>query len=146
MYQVTKTYGNEEGLSCVFRQWRAMSHCSKLHGYSLGFRFTFQCGDEDLTEEGWVIDFGGLDRLRQHLHETFDHKMILDRHDPLYKHFRDLAAGTDAIEISTFEEIGCEAFAKYMYNYTNVYVSSRIVSVECFEHKGNSAIYMSERK
>ncbi|SVB70610.1 uncharacterized protein METZ01_LOCUS223464, partial [marine metagenome] len=29
MYQSTKTYGNEVGLSCCFRQWRADSHCNK---------------------------------------------------------------------------------------------------------------------
>ena len=40
MYQSTKTYGNDVGLSCTFRQWKADSHCNKLHGYSLGFRFS----------------------------------------------------------------------------------------------------------
>ena len=42
MYQSTKTYGNDVGLSCTFRQWKADSHCNKLHGYSLGFRFVFE--------------------------------------------------------------------------------------------------------
>ena len=37
MYRSTKTYGNERGLSCAFRQWRADSHCNLIHGYSLGF-------------------------------------------------------------------------------------------------------------
>ena len=41
-YRVTKTYGNERGLSCAFRQWKAESHCRLIHGYSLGFRFVFE--------------------------------------------------------------------------------------------------------
>ena len=36
-YQVIKTYGNETGHSCAFRQWRAESHCNLIHGYGLGF-------------------------------------------------------------------------------------------------------------
>ena len=56
-YESTKTYGNERGLSCCFRQWQADSHCSYLHGYSLGFRFTFETNE--LDKRNWVYDFGG---------------------------------------------------------------------------------------
>lgn len=41
-YYSTKTFGNDRGLSCAFRQWRATSHCNQVHGYSLGFRFIFE--------------------------------------------------------------------------------------------------------
>ena len=55
----TKTYGHEEGLSAVFRQPNAThSHCSLLHGYSLGFRLVFSA--EVLDDKNWVVDFGGL--------------------------------------------------------------------------------------
>ena len=46
-YYSTKTYGNERGLSCAFRQWRATSHCNQIHGYSLGFRFIFEADELD---------------------------------------------------------------------------------------------------
>ena len=40
----TKTYGNDKGLSCCFRQWGAThSHCSLLHGYSIGIKIVFEC-------------------------------------------------------------------------------------------------------
>ena len=55
-YRVTKTYGNERGLSCAFRQWRADSHCNLIHGYSLGFRFVFEAAQ--LDDRNWVYDFG----------------------------------------------------------------------------------------
>ena len=47
MHRSIKTYGNEVGLSCCFRQWRTDSHCNKLHGYSLGFRFIFEAAKLD---------------------------------------------------------------------------------------------------
>ena len=144
MYQVTKTYGNEEGLSCVFRQWKAESHCSKLHGYALGFRFTFQCEDDELTEEGWVVDFGDLDHLRDHLHKTFDHKLIIGSDDPDVNEL--LATGVDIAKVTTLYRVGCEAFARHMYKYVRDHITHKIYSVECFEHKGNSAIYIGERK
>jgi hypothetical protein len=58
-YISTKTYGNEQGLSCCFRQWRSThSHCSLLHGYSIGVRAKFE--SETLDDRNWVMDFGGL--------------------------------------------------------------------------------------
>ena len=54
----TKTYGNDRGLSCCFRQWRAThSHCSTLHGYSIGIKLIFEC--DTLDDKNWCMDFGG---------------------------------------------------------------------------------------
>ena len=47
-YQSTKTYGNDRGFSCAFRQWSADSHCNLIHGYALQFEFLF--GGEELDE------------------------------------------------------------------------------------------------
>ncbi len=70
-YRVTKTYGNERGLSCAFRQWRADSHCRLIHGYSLGFRFTFEA--RKLDERNWVYDFGDMGFIKDFLEDNFDH-------------------------------------------------------------------------
>ena len=32
-HKSTKTYGNDRGFSCAFRQALADSHCSLIHGY-----------------------------------------------------------------------------------------------------------------
>ena len=66
-YQVIKTYGNETGLSCAFRQWRADSHCNLIHGYALGFEITFEA--DKLDDRNWVIDFGDLGVLKKMLKE-----------------------------------------------------------------------------
>ena len=70
-YESTKTYGNERGLSCCFRQWKADSHCQYLHGYSLGFRFTFET--DHLDERNWVYDFGNCKWIKVFLAVSYTH-------------------------------------------------------------------------
>ena len=61
-YYSTKTYGHETGLSTVYRQPLAVSHCNLLHGYALSFSFKFGC--EQLDDRDWVVDFGGFHELK----------------------------------------------------------------------------------
>ena len=80
-YLSTKTYGHEQGLSCAFRQPKAIhSHCSLLHGYALSFSFQFGC--EQLDDKNWVVDFGGLKDLKEWLKDNFDHQIAVDKDDP----------------------------------------------------------------
>ena len=91
-YYSTKRYGHNIGLSACFRQPHANhSHCRFLHGYSLAFKFTFGC--KELDERNWVVDFGGLKPLKKWLEETFDHKVVLDRQDPMLYKFAELEIG-----------------------------------------------------
>ena len=71
-YQSTKTFGNDRGLSCAFRQPNAThSHCSLIHGYSLGFKFVFEA--DTLDDKNWVYDFGNTKWMKAFLEENFDH-------------------------------------------------------------------------
>ena len=88
MYQSIKTYGNERGLSCCFRQHRAHSHCNLLHGYSLGFRFTFEAAT--LDERNWVYDFGDCKWIKSFLDDTFDHTLVIASDDPELELFKEL--------------------------------------------------------
>lgn len=173
----TKTYGNDRGLSCTFRQHGAThSHCSLLHGYSLGFKFVFEA--EELDERNWVQDFGGLDEVKEFLEQTFDHTCVIAEDDPLLEHFKAMAgwsANTElhgkpdevqahpvgskgAIKLVTLPAVGCEAFAEYVWRWTSAWLEQdplnkyknllgdehtrvKLLSVEVFEHAGNSAIY-----
>ena len=77
----TKTYNNDRGLSCAFRQWRAEhSHCKLIHGYSLGFKVIFEC--DELDERNWVMDFGGLKKFKNWLEDMFDHTLVIAEDDP----------------------------------------------------------------
>jgi len=147
----TKTYGNDLGLSCCFRQWRSThSHCSKLHGYSVGVRVIFEA--ETLDERNWVQDFGGLKSFKRWLEDTFDHKLIIAEDDPDRKTFEQL--GVDgAADVVIVPAVGCERFAELAYNKLTEILNTereqgkslnptvRVKSVEVFEHGANSAIY-----
>ena len=144
-YQSTKTYGHNIGLSACFRQPNAHSHCKFLHGYSLQFKFTFQAGE--LDERNWVVDFGGLKPLKAWLEETFDHKVVLDREDPMLYKFAELE-NAGLAEITILDGVGVEMFAKHAYNFADKLVRDMtngrcwVTEVECAEHGANSAIWM----
>lgn len=145
MFKSTKTYGHERGLSCCFRQWRADSHCAQLHGYSLGFKFTF--ASEELDVRNWVVDFGSLKSLKGDLEDNFDHTLIVAEDDP---HLDELCqlGGLGVARVMVFPRVGCEAVAEYAWHLADSWLQSNgykprvwIESVEVMEHGANSAIY-----
>ena len=145
MYQSTKTYGNDRGLSCCFRQWRADSHCNKLHGYSLGFRFIFEA--VQLDERNWVYDFGNCGWIKKYLETEFDHRLIVAKDDPKLFELDEI---DDVADINVVKDTGCEKFAEMVYNYVQpkVYTDTKgrvnLYSVEVFEHGANSAVYIND--
>ncbi len=150
-YLSTKTYGNDRGFSCCFRQWRAMhSHCSLLHGYSLGFKLVFEC--DSLDERNWVMDFGGLKELKNWLEDHFDHTIVVSKDDPEIGQFRALEKRGLA-KVKVFDNVGSEKFAEEVFKQMTIIIERskyqkkalnptvRVKSVEVFEHDANSAIY-----
>lgn len=169
-YVSTKTYGNDRGLSCCFRQWRSThSHCSLLHGYSIGIQLKFE--SETLDDRNWVMDFGGLKAFKDWAEYMFDHTLVIAEDDPHRAMFEQMAAlglqdQGGVCDIRIVEAVGCEKFAELAYremshiletfqkgkNYSlpngksfsaryPVGAGVRLRSVEVFEHAGNSAIY-----
>lgn len=145
MYQSTKTYGAELGLSVAFRQWHADSHCRFLHGYALAIKFVFEASE--LDARNWVVDFGALKSLKWQLEDTFDHKTLVAEDDPEIEAFCDMHA-RDTINMVVVPATGCEKFAELIFGVTEVWLRDtgytprvRLVSVEVREHGANSAIY-----
>ena len=146
----TKTYGNDRGLSCAFRQWRSThSHCSLIHGYSIGIKLVFEC--DELDERNWVMDFGGLKEFKAWTEHMFDHTLCVAEDDPEFQALM-LLDGTIA-DIRVVPGVGCERFAEMCYNKmseileqqkadgTALNKTVRVKSAEVFEHGANSAIY-----
>jgi len=146
----TKTYNNDRGLSCAFRQWRAThSHCSLIHGYSIGVRVVFEC--DTLDERNWVMDFGGLKDFKNWLEHMFDHTLLIAQDDPELDKF--LALPKDIADVRVVPGVGCERFAELAYNNLKAIIDGqkskgtalnptvKVKSVEVFEHGANSAIY-----
>ncbi len=140
----TKTYTHESGLSCCFRQWRADSHCSQMHGYALQVKIVF--GAKQLDERNWVVDFGGLKEVKAWLTTMFDHTTLVAEDDPFLPVLNNLNE-RGVINIRTVPSVGCESFAAMVLDYVRLWMSSkglsprcRVISVEVAEHGGNSAI------
>ena len=51
--------------------------CSELHGHT--FSITVEVAGEELTNEGWMVDFYDIDSLYQEkIHKCLDHKYLND--------------------------------------------------------------------
>jgi 6-pyruvoyltetrahydropterin/6-carboxytetrahydropterin synthase len=170
-YLSTKTYGTDRGLSCCFRQWRAdHSHCSLIHGYSIGIKLVFE--SETLDEKNWVMDFGGLKAFKEWADWQFDHTMCVALDDPHLETFKQLNKvnggfnDSGVCDLRIVSGVGCEKFAELafrtMHEILKAYQESRgwthpdgrvfearypvgagvrLRSAEVFEHAGNSAVY-----
>ena len=145
-YKVVKTYGHDKGFSCAFRQWSAESHCSYIHGYSLGFTVTI--GSDKLNQQNWVYDFGDFNFLEDWLREHFDHTLLVAINDPHKDEIKSLNKNKIA-RIVEVPEISCEKFAemtfKFIDNHLNLNdYNVKVLSVEVSEHPGNTAGYYGE--
>ena len=119
-YVSTKTYGNDRGLSCCFRQWRSThSHCSLLHGYSIGIRLVFE--SDTLDDRNWVMDFGGLRAFKDWAEHMFDHTLVIAKDDPhldLFLRMAELGLQDQGgvCDIRLVDAVGCEKFAELAYH------------------------------
>lgn len=143
-FRSTKTFTHSLGLSCCFRQWKAKSHCHFLHGYALQVRIEFQA--DALDERGWVVDFGGLKKIKAFLVDHFDHKTLVAKDDPLLEKFLEMHESGMA-DLVIMDAVGCERFAELIFNQTQAFLTLseydgrvRLKMVEVMEHPGNSAI------
>ena len=141
-YFSSKKYGHERGLSAAFRQWKADSHCKYMHGYSLEFEFEF--GANELNENNWVVDFGGLKELESWLRNNFDHKTLIASDDPELSTFQELDE-RGIIDMIIVESTGAEMFAKMAMEYSSNLIKLQygdrcwVESVTVREHGANSA-------
>lgn len=126
----TKTYGNDRGLSCCFRQWRSVhSHCSLLHGYSIGIKLIFE--SDTLDDRNWVMDFGGLEAFKAWAEYMFDHTLIVAKDDPKLSFFETMNTLVDenspyvhsevpnergaVCDLRIVDAVGCEKFSELAY-------------------------------
>ena len=137
------------GFPCTHRQWLADSHCKYIHGYSREFYFEFQC--KELTNEGWVVDFGGLKDVKKWLDYMFDHTFLASENDPHMTLFEELNS-KDIIQLRKLPNVGMEGTAQYVFNYVNKLISEKtegrawVKTVEVRENEKNSAIYDANLK
>ena len=148
MYRSSKTYGHDIGLSCCFRQWRAQSHCNRLHGYALSIHLEFKT--DTLDERNWVVDFGSLKGLKGMLEATFDHTLVVADDDPQKEQLLHLD-DCNLAKVIVLEDVGCEKFAEYIYIVTEQWLLDagyaprvKMDHVTVREHGANSATFTGD--
>lgn len=133
------------GFPCTHRQWKAEGHCKFVHGYSREFYFEFEA--DSLTKEDWVVDFGGLKKVKAWLDDMFDHTFLASEDDPHLENFRKLDSD-GVIQLRVLPNAGMEGTAKYVFDKVNKMIledsknRARVIKVEVIENEKNSAIYM----
>jgi len=139
----TKTY---TGFPCCHRQHRHDGHCSYIHGYSRTYSFVFGAKQRDKC--GFVVDFGNLKWLKEHLDYMYDHTLLVNSDDPELPVLREQAA-RGVYLLREVENASMEGTAEYLFNYANGHLSKVtngrcfVVSVEARENEKNSAIFGS---
>ena len=131
--------------SCAFRQWRAEgTHCKYIHGYRLMAKFWFGC--TGLDDKNWVINFGGLKKVKKVLQDQFDHTLCIAKDDPLLEEFKQLDAMGGCI-LKIMDGVGIEKTAEWCFKVVDPMIREMSVDrcwvnkVEVWEHDLNSAIY-----
>jgi 6-pyruvoyltetrahydropterin/6-carboxytetrahydropterin synthase len=138
----TKTFAN---YPCAHRQWRHKGNCALIHGYSRSFHFTFGAHNADAC--GFIVDFGELKWLANHLAKMYDHTLLIDTEDPLLPTFVELMnKGACALRIPRYG-VGMEGTAQEICEYADQMLREQtkgrcwVISVESRENDKNSAIY-----
>ena len=133
-----------KGFPCTHRQWKAESHCRFIHGYSREFYFKFAASS--LTEEGWVVDFGGLKDVKSWLDDMFDHTFLASEDDPYMKEFERMDK-EGIIQLRVLPNAGMEGTAQYVFHEVDKMIKKEtnnrawVYSVEVRENEKNSAVY-----
>lgn len=138
---------NFHGFPCTHRAWKAKGHCRFVHGYSRSFHLEFECNE--MTEEGWVVDFGGLKDVKAWLEHTFDHTFLAAEDDPELETFRELDK-QGLVQLRILPNVGMEGTAEFVYKKVNQMITEKtsgrawVTKVEVRENEKNSAIFWPE--
>lgn len=98
----------------AYRQWRADSHCNKIHGYAMSFKIEFE--SDDLDVRNWCVDYGSLKSFKNNLEDWFDHTLLVAEDDPEIETFK-LLGEKKLAKLVFVERTGCEGLAKFLYDY-----------------------------
>ena len=133
-YTCTKKYDN---LPFAHRQHKHEGHCSRIHGHSWAFEFTFSA--PRLDHRGFVVDFGSLKWLKAWINDHFDHTLVLNRDDPRLEEIVEM----DIADVILVDSCSSEGIAKFLYENIAPEISrttnARLVKVVVHEDTKNSA-------
>jgi 6-pyruvoyltetrahydropterin/6-carboxytetrahydropterin synthase len=133
------------GFSCCHRQPAHAGHCKYLHGYSRAFYFVFECTELE-PETQFVMEFGGLKKVKAWLEHMFDHTCLINEDDPELQLFQEMDKN-GLIQLRVLPNVSMEASAKLVAEHVQKMLDDQeggrvsIHAVECRENEKNSAWY-----
>jgi len=135
-----KTFRN---IPFAHRQHRHDGHCARIHGHNWSITLTFGCIETDTN--GFVVDFGKLQYIRDWIDTHLDHACLFNDTDPSKDALIESAPG--AWKPYVLPDCSSEGLARHLYRIFNPMVQSEtkyrafIVAVEIEEDEHNSARY-----
>jgi len=139
MITCTKTYYN---IPFAHRQPLHDGHCQYVHGHNWAIRFTFLAKERD--ENGFVIDFGKLNFIKEWIDKMLDHSLLICENDNYVDYFKQHQSILWKLLI--VPDASCEGLCDYIHEQFKRAVTfetnGRVVikSVEVFEDDKNSAL------
>jgi len=128
VYKYTSTKEYVDAFPCAYRQWKADTHCYKIHGYSFSMKFYF--GTNELDTRNWSMDYGGLKELKKFLEDLFDHTLLVGSDDPNLDWYKE-AENRGMAKLTILPKLGCESLADMLYKYVNaVYIPEMLGEAE----------------
>jgi 6-pyruvoyltetrahydropterin/6-carboxytetrahydropterin synthase len=141
MLTCSKTYID---IPFAHRQHRHPGHCALIHGHNWSFTFTFACRERD--ENGFVVDFGGLDFIRNWFECTLDHACVFSADDPVREKL--VAAAPAVWKPLVIPNCSCEGIAEWVFRQVDPLVRERtaervwIAAIEVDEDSRNAARFV----
>ncbi|MFT6631662.1 MAG: 6-pyruvoyltetrahydropterin/6-carboxytetrahydropterin synthase [Bacteriovoracaceae bacterium] len=99
-----------------------------------------------MSEEFWVMDFGGLKEVKDWLAHMFDHTFLIADNDPYLDNFKKMDED-GIIQLRVMPNPGMEGSAKYIYDHVNSLIDKStngrvwVTKVEVRENQKNSAFF-----
>lgn len=149
MFTATKIY---QDLPAAHRQPGHVGHCRLIHGHNWSFAITFGCVVTD--ENGFVIDVGELDSVKEFMQSHFDHTLLINHSDPIKDRAGFFSALHDFANVVSVPNCGMEGLAEFVFSSVTLILKNdpkhtgsvsmrglRVVEVTCWEDSKNRATY-----
>jgi 6-pyruvoyltetrahydropterin/6-carboxytetrahydropterin synthase len=143
MLTCTKTYRD---IPFAHRQHRHEGHCALIHGHNWSITLTFACRATDAN--GFVIDFGKLNYLKEWIDSQLDHACLFNADDP--QKDRLLEQFGPVFKAYVLPNCSCEGLAEHLYEVFGPMVRTQtegrawLTAVEIQEDSKNSACYTAQ--
>lgn len=124
-------------------QHRHPGHCRFVHGHNWSFALTFAC--EELDEQGFVVDFGGIKFISRWIAENLDHACTFAKSDT--EGLRMLAAFPHLFKPYVMENCSAEGMAEHLFGVFDKLIREesknrvRLLSIRVGEDSKNFATY-----